>query len=139
MLRIKQLREAKGLNMREAARSLNMPYTTYVNYEKGLREPTSEVLIQLANFYETTVDFIVGRAPSDSEYNNAIAELLGMTDATPNDASATKSIDYPGTSNLNTIRIAARNGVYRERHLTDEQISALLAIIDQMPDLQEDL
>lgn len=61
MLRIKELRETKGLNMKEAARVLNMPYTTYVNYEKGLREPTSEVLIQLADFYETTVDYLVGR------------------------------------------------------------------------------
>ena len=61
MLRIKQLRERKGLNMKEAAKALGMPYTTYVNYEKGLREPTSEVLIDLADYFETTVDYLVGR------------------------------------------------------------------------------
>ena len=61
MVRIKQLRESKGLNMKEAARLLSMPYTTYVNYEKGQREPTSEVLVLLADFYETTVDYLVGR------------------------------------------------------------------------------
>lgn len=61
MFHIRELREAKGLNMKEAAKLLNMPYTTYVNYEKGLREPTSEVLIQIADFYETTIDYLVGR------------------------------------------------------------------------------
>lgn len=61
MFRIKELRENKGISMKEAARLLKLPYTTYVNYEKGLREPTSEVLILLANFYDTTVDYIVGR------------------------------------------------------------------------------
>lgn len=61
MLRIKELREARRLNMKEAAHALNLAYTTYVNYEKGFREPTSEVLILLADFYETTVDYIVGR------------------------------------------------------------------------------
>lgn len=66
MFRIKELRENKGINMKEAARLLNMPYTTYVNYEKGLREPTSEVLIQLANFYDTSVDYIVGRSAWDT-------------------------------------------------------------------------
>ena len=66
MFRIKELREKKGINMREAARLLGMPYTTYVNYEKGLREPTSEVLIQLANFYDTSVDYIVGRSAWDT-------------------------------------------------------------------------
>lgn len=76
MFRIKQLRESRGINMKEAARMLNMPYTTYVNYEKGLREPTSEVLIQLANFYETTVDYIVGRGASVSDYSrNITAEI----------------------------------------------------------------
>ena len=66
MLRIKELREAKGLNMKEAARMLQMPYTTYVNYEKSLREPTSEVLIQLADFFDTSVDYLVGRLAWDS-------------------------------------------------------------------------
>ena len=61
MFQIRELREAKGINMKEAARLLDMPYTTYVNYEKGLREPTSEVLIQIADFYETTIDYLVGR------------------------------------------------------------------------------
>lgn len=67
MVRIKQLRESKGLNMKEAARLLALPYTTYVNYEKGQREPTSEVLIQLADFFETTVDYLVGRSDAHSQ------------------------------------------------------------------------
>lgn len=61
MFRIAELRKAKGLNMSDAARLLGMPYTTYVNYEKGHREPTSEVLIQLADFYDTTIDYMIGR------------------------------------------------------------------------------
>ena len=72
MFRIKELREQKGINMREAARLLNMPYTTYVNYEKGMREPTSEVLIQLANFYNTSVDYIVGRSALDTSSTHPV-------------------------------------------------------------------
>lgn len=59
MNRLSQLRQEKGLNMREAARQLNMPYTTYVNYEKGTREPNSETLIALAKFYGTTIDYLL--------------------------------------------------------------------------------
>lgn len=62
MLLLKQLREARGLNMRETAKLLEMPYTTYVNYEKGLREPTSEMLIALADFFEVTIDYLLGRS-----------------------------------------------------------------------------
>ena len=71
MFRIRELRKSKGLSMREAARLLNMPYTTYVNYEKELREPASEVLIQLANFYDTSVDYIVGRTTWDFSRGSA--------------------------------------------------------------------
>lgn len=61
MNRIKELRLAKGLNMREVATALSLPYTTYVNYEKGTREPNSELLIRLADFFETTIDYLIGK------------------------------------------------------------------------------
>ena len=34
--RMQLLREEKGLNMKEAAAQLQLPYTTYRNYEQGL-------------------------------------------------------------------------------------------------------
>lgn len=77
MLRIKELRQNMGISMKEAAQLLNMPYTTYVNYEKGLREPTSEVLVILANFYNTSVDYIVGRNTWDSIYDHQELPLPG--------------------------------------------------------------
>lgn len=41
--------------------------------------------------------------------------------------------------NVNIIRIASRNGVFQERRLTDQQLAALKAILDQMPDAPDDL
>lgn len=54
MNRMKELREERGITMKEAASTLDMPYTTYVNYEKGVREPNSETLIKIADFYNTS-------------------------------------------------------------------------------------
>lgn len=59
MNRLSQLRAEKGISMKEAARLLEMPYTTYVNYEKGTREPNSETLIALARFYNTSIDYLL--------------------------------------------------------------------------------
>ena len=61
MNRLKELREARGMTMKEVAQRLGMPYTTYVNYEKGLREPNSETLIVLADFFETSIDYLIGK------------------------------------------------------------------------------
>ena len=61
MNRMQSLRMEKGLNMKEAAQALKMPYTTYVNYEKGTREPNSEILIKIAQFYGTSIDYLLGK------------------------------------------------------------------------------
>lgn len=59
--RLKRLRENKGLNMRQVALDLKMPYTTYVGYEKNEREPNSEALLLLAEYYNCSVDYLIGR------------------------------------------------------------------------------
>lgn len=68
MNRIHELREQMGISMREAAKRLRMPYTTYVNYEKGLREPSSEILILLARFFNVTIDYLVGNVNDPQFY-----------------------------------------------------------------------
>lgn len=62
MYRIKTLRIEKGKSMAQVARELNLPYTTYVNYEKEEREPNSELLIQLANYFDCSTDYLIGRS-----------------------------------------------------------------------------
>ena len=65
MNRINELRLRKGKSMMQAAKELEIPYTTFVNYEKGDREPNSEMLIKLADYFETSVDYLICR--SDEE------------------------------------------------------------------------
>lgn len=60
MERLQELRELRGWNMRETAKALEIPYTTYVNYEKGSREPNSEMLIKLSEFYNVSIDYLLG-------------------------------------------------------------------------------
>ena len=82
MNRISELRKERGISMKQAAEQLGMPYTTYVNYEKGARQPNSETLIDLANFYETSIDYMLGKsdvrakdgwtAPAEREFGHTI-------------------------------------------------------------------
>ena len=77
MYRLKSLREEKGLNMKELSKLLDIPYTTYVGYEKEQREPGSDVLIKIADFYNTTIDYILGASdiktlPSYFDIDNII-------------------------------------------------------------------
>lgn len=108
MFRIKELREKKGLNMKEVSRSLNIPYTTYVNYEKGLREPTSEVLIQLADFFDSSVDYLVGRS--------SINESLSLSDP----SLAPNLMPMPKMRKIPLIgSIACGSPILAEEHIED--------------------
>ncbi len=78
MYNLKSLREEKGLNMKELAKLLNISYTTYVGYEKDQRDPSSDVLIKIADFYNTTVDYVLGAIeikslPSSLNLDNIIS------------------------------------------------------------------
>ena len=49
--------------MRAVAAALKMPYTTYVNYEKGAREPSFQTMLDIADFYGVSVDYLMGGMP----------------------------------------------------------------------------
>lgn len=57
---IRKLRGEKGLTIRELAEELGIPPRRYKGYETGLHKFPLKVLIQLAGYYETSVDYLVG-------------------------------------------------------------------------------
>ena len=71
MNRMKELREELNISKAQVARDLNMAYTTYVNYEKETREPNSEVLILVANYFHVSVDYLIGRTDIKIESTSA--------------------------------------------------------------------
>lgn len=58
--RIRDLREDKDLSQTEIAKFLNMSQTGYSKYEVGTNDIPTKILIQLANFYNTSVDYLLG-------------------------------------------------------------------------------
>ena len=58
--RIRDLREDRDLKQREIAEHLNCSQRVYSNYELGQRDIPTEILIKLSNFYQVSVDYILG-------------------------------------------------------------------------------
>lgn len=81
--RLSELRKSKGYNMKQTAAKLGIPYTTYVSYERGDREPDSEKLIQLSDFFDCSIDYLLGRSTEQNQTNtNCLRERrkeLGLT------------------------------------------------------------
>ena len=58
--RIRNLREDKDLTQKQIGEILNMSQTGYNQYEIGKNDIPTKVLLQLANFYNTSVDYLLG-------------------------------------------------------------------------------
>ncbi|MBQ7128598.1 MAG: helix-turn-helix transcriptional regulator [Clostridia bacterium] len=57
--RIKDLREDNDVTQQEICDYLNIKQPQYSRYERGVRDVPSDVLIKLAKFYNTSVDYIL--------------------------------------------------------------------------------
>lgn len=59
--RIRDLREDKDKTQKEIATYLNMQLTVYQRYERGEREIPLWAAIRLADYYNVSLDYLVGR------------------------------------------------------------------------------
>lgn len=59
--RIRELREDKDLLQKDIALYLNCTQVAYSRYELGLRDIPTDVLMKLADFHNTSTDYILGR------------------------------------------------------------------------------
>ncbi|MFS0878315.1 helix-turn-helix domain-containing protein [Solibacillus isronensis] len=83
--RLKALREKKGISQKFVATKIGVNNSTLSGYESGYREPDGETLLRLADFYEVTTDYLLGRSNS--------SQLSGNTETLINDIDLGLSID----------------------------------------------
>lgn len=58
--RLIDLRENKNIFQKDLANILNVEQATVSQWENGKRIPDSETLIKIANYFNVTVDFLIG-------------------------------------------------------------------------------
>lgn len=59
--RLKQCRKEKGLTQREVAIYCDITEKAYQNYELMTREPRLEILLKIAEYFDVSLDYLVGR------------------------------------------------------------------------------
>ena len=66
--RIRDLREDKDMNQTQVAKMLGMSQTGYSKYETGENDNPTTVLIKLARFYNTSIDYLLGETNNPTRY-----------------------------------------------------------------------
>lgn len=66
--RIRDLREDKDMNQTQLAKMLGMSQTGYSKYETGENDIPTSILIKLARFYNTSIDYLLGQTDNPTRY-----------------------------------------------------------------------
>ena len=61
MRRLLELRKKRGMSQLYLAMELHMSQNTISRYETGAREPCIEHLIRIADYFDASIDYLVGR------------------------------------------------------------------------------
>lgn len=66
--RLVKLRSERKLSRREVAASTHMTERTYQRYENSERDPNAPVLLALADYYNVSTDYLLGRTDEREPY-----------------------------------------------------------------------
>ena len=109
---IKNLRIDNNLTQVEFGRIAGASDKAVSTWEAGLKEPRMGAIKRIAAYFNLSInDLISDNVISPSKEKSA----------------------------TNTIRIAGRDGSFREKHLDDKGLQALIAFIDLLPDASDDI
>lgn len=70
------LREVNFLTQTDIVHHLHLSSSTISHYEKGITVPPTEIIFSLAEFYDVTTDYILGRCASKTNLNDTYALKL---------------------------------------------------------------
>ena len=66
--RIRDLREDSDLTQKQIAQLLGMSQTGYSKYETGENDIPTAILIKLAKYYNTSIDYLLGETDTPKRY-----------------------------------------------------------------------
>jgi len=73
---IKRYREAKGKSLRDLENEIGIAYSTLANYERGIREPSFDTIVKLADYFNVSLDDMFGRELAQHEDIKSILDNM---------------------------------------------------------------
>ena len=84
---IQKLRRAKKITQSEAAELLGISLSTYQKYERETNGiiPSMEMISRMADFYETSTDYVLGRKPDEKIMDADLRQLVDLLQEMPDE------------------------------------------------------
>ena len=143
---LKLIRESEKLNKRQMAQLLDLPYTTYNNYETGTRDPNSDILIKLSETFDVSVDFLLGRETNSKYLNDKkyIDKYQSLDDKSKNLVNIIIDFEYEQTQKRSAEKTETfdltndeKDFMMKFREIKDVDVRVLSRMLDTMYDRKD--
>jgi len=74
--RLRELRKQRNLTMKEFGNRFNLAESTISGYENETRKPDMDILKRFADFFEISVDYLLGRTDTLDDLDDEVLKLL---------------------------------------------------------------
>ena len=75
--RLRDIRQKSGKKLQDVADFLGIELRSYQAYEGGTRQPNIERLIALADFFDVSLDYLMGRVDQDRPWRTGTGATAG--------------------------------------------------------------
>ena len=79
-MRLRELREERNLTQDDVAKAIKTSRTNIGRWEKELNEPGANLIIDLANFFQCSTDYLLGRS---DDFGNVTVQQKSPSNLTP--------------------------------------------------------
>ncbi|MBQ7962453.1 MAG: helix-turn-helix transcriptional regulator [Clostridia bacterium] len=104
MINLKQLRKSKGISQQQLADVIGVSQQSINKYENHNVEPDIRTLISIAEYFNTTVDFLVGKGENEKEN-----EFCTVYELTQDEAFIMNRYRMLGKDEKESIRLIIKN------------------------------
>lgn len=138
---LKKARKHKGLTQKELSDMLGISCNGVSNWENGVSRPDIDQVRILCSLLGVSADDLITpdviQSTTTFEEKELIKKYNFLDIYGKKAVDALIDVEFERCNNLQTIKIAARNGTLEERTITDDEKKKLLDEINQMPDVPE--
>lgn len=68
--RLTELRKSNNVTQKQLADNLNLSEVAIQNYERERRKPTFDILIAIADYFDVSLDYLVGRTDNPNSHKS---------------------------------------------------------------------
>lgn len=124
------LRQAKKVTQQVVADYVGISRATYAQYEAGTRSPGRNVLQKLADYYDVTTDYILGRTDDSRRIDDLLVfeSKTSSEDVDPEEKISEKE-DAPFDAKEAIRKVLIEQGLSPDRPVTEEEHKRILRVI----------